>query len=111
MRLCASRSPNRQPLRLLLSTARRGVETAQGLRRRGQYMHSALRVHHTARAEAARGTHRAAFVGLLIFTLLLYMRPNEMFPEVFGDFPLTKIVAVITLLGYFGSRLLAGERL
>ena len=74
-------------------------------------MHSALRIHHTAREEAARGTHRVAFAGLLIFTFLLYMRPNEMFPEVFGEFPLTKIVAAIALFGYFGSRLLAGQRL
>jgi O-antigen ligase len=74
-------------------------------------MQSALRIGNTASEEAARGSRRVAFAGLFLFTLLLYMRPNEMFPEVFGDFPLAKIVALVTLLGYFGSRLLAGERL
>src|SRR5205085_1741062 len=39
------------------------------------------------------------------------MRPNDLFPEVFGDFPIAKSVAVTTLLSFFGSRLLAGERL
>lgn len=74
-------------------------------------MQSALRIEENAKAEAARGSHRFAFAGLFLFTLLLYMRPNEMFPEVFGDFPLAKIVALVTLLGYFGARLMAGESL
>src|SRR5438105_3099258 len=74
-------------------------------------MQSALHIEEDAKAEAARGSHRLAFAGLFIFTLLLYMRPNDLFPEVLGDFPLAKIVALITLLGYFGAKLLAGERL
>ncbi|HKP11325.1 MAG TPA: O-antigen ligase family protein [Blastocatellia bacterium] len=74
-------------------------------------MQSALRIEDQAKTEAARGSHNIAFAGLFVFTLLLYLRPNEMFPEVFGDFPLAKIVALISLLGYFGSKLMAGERL
>jgi len=74
-------------------------------------MQNALRIENKAKDDAAPGTHRLAFAGLFLFTLLLYMRPNEMFPEVFGDFPLAKIVAIITLMGFFGARLLAGERL
>ncbi|MFL6213217.1 MAG: O-antigen ligase family protein [Blastocatellia bacterium] len=74
-------------------------------------MQSALRIEEKAKAEAAPGAHRFAFAGLFIFTLLLYLRPNEMFPEVFGDFPLAKIVALVSLLGYFGAKLLAGEPL
>src|SRR5213593_3291818 len=74
-------------------------------------MQSALGIENPAKDDATRGTHRVAFACLFIFTLLLYMRPNEMFPEVFGEFPLAKIVALITLLGFFGAKLLAGERL
>jgi O-antigen ligase len=74
-------------------------------------MQSALRIENPAKDDATRATHRVAFAGLFIFTLLLYMRPNEMFPAVFGEFPMAKIVALITLLGFFGAKLLAGERL
>jgi putative inorganic carbon (HCO3(-)) transporter len=74
-------------------------------------MQSALRIEDKAKDEAMRGPHRVAFAGLFLFTLLLYMRPNDLFPEVFGDFPLAKIVAIVTLLGYIGARLMAGERL
>jgi O-antigen ligase len=74
-------------------------------------MQNALRVENTAKDGATPGAHRLAFAGLYLFTLLLYTRPNELFSQVLGDFPLAKIVAVITLLGFFGSRLLAGEKL
>ena len=74
-------------------------------------MQSALRIEESAKSEAARGSHRLAFAGLFVFTLLLYLRPNEMFPEVFGDFPLAKIVAIVSLLVYFGGKLMAGESL
>jgi O-antigen ligase len=74
-------------------------------------MQNALRIENPSKDGTASGTHRLVFAGLFLFTLLLYMRPNEMFPEIFGDFPLAKIVAVITLLGFFGSRLLVGARL
>jgi putative inorganic carbon (HCO3(-)) transporter len=74
-------------------------------------MQSALRIEEKAKAEAARGSHRLAFAGLFVFTLLLYLRPNEMFPEVFGEFPLAKIVALVSLLVYFGGKLMAGESL
>ncbi|MEW6127513.1 MAG: O-antigen ligase family protein [Acidobacteriota bacterium] len=52
-----------------------------------------------------------AFAGLFLFTFLLYARPQEMFPEVFGNFPLVKIVAIGTLLAYLMTKLTAGERL
>src|SRR5690349_13784080 len=78
---------------------------------RGSFMQSARELPTTTKQKAAPVTYRLAFAGLWVFTLLLYLRPNEMFPEVFGDFPLAKIVAVITLLGYLASKLLAAERL
>src|SRR5262245_46014281 len=64
-----------------------------------------------ARDTSARPRHRLAFGGLLLFTFLLYARPNEAFPEVFGEFPIAKIVAIAALLAYFISKLLAAERL
>lgn len=61
------------------------------------------------RAEA--GSHPLAFIGLFLFTLLLYVRPNELFPDVFGDFPIMKIVAILTLIVYIGGKLGRGEPL
>jgi putative inorganic carbon (HCO3(-)) transporter len=63
----------------------------------------------TARVEA--GSHPLAFIGLFLFTLLLYVRPNELFPDVFGNFPIMKIVAILTLIVYIAGKLGHGERL
>ncbi len=78
--------------------------------RKGE-MESAIRIEKAADGRTVRGAHRAAFAGLFAFTLLLYARPNELFPEVFGTFPIIKIVAIATLLSYAGSKLLHGEPL
>jgi O-antigen ligase len=91
-----------------LSSLRR---TAQGV---GSLPHSARYPRlgeKSVDAERARSLHRIAFGGLFLFTLLLYIRPNEMFPEVFGTFPLSKIIAVITVLAYVAAKLGSGERL
>jgi O-antigen ligase len=61
------------------------------------------------RAKAA--SHPLAFAGLFVFTLLLYVRPNELFPEVFGNFSIMKIVAILTLVVYIAGKLGHGERL
>jgi O-antigen ligase len=62
--------------------------------------------------QAARSrSSRAAFAGLFIFTLVLYVRPNELFPAALGWLPIAKIVALTTLAIYVGSKLGAGERL
>ena len=50
-----------------------------------------------------------AFAGLYLFTFLLYARPNELLPGIFGPFPVTKIVAVATALTYGASMLNAGR--
>lgn len=60
---------------------------------------------------AEAGTHPLAFIGLFLFTLLLYVRPNELFPDIFGTFPIMKIVAILTLIVYIGGKLGQGERL
>lgn len=62
------------------------------------------------RAESIN-SQRGAFAGLFLFTLLLYMRPNEMFPEVFGTFPLVKIVAAMAVLAYVVANLGSGQPL
>lgn len=61
--------------------------------------------------QAEIGSHRLAFAGLFVFTLLLYVRPNELFPSAIGDFPIMKIVAILTLIVYIGGKLGGGERL
>ena len=50
-----------------------------------------------------------AFAGLYLFTFLLYARPNELWPGIFGAFPIIKIVAVVTALTYGASMLNAGR--
>ncbi|HEU0175680.1 MAG TPA: O-antigen ligase family protein [Blastocatellia bacterium] len=57
------------------------------------------------------GKHRLAFAGIFLFTLLLYTRPQEIIPGLFGWLPLPKIVAISSVLIYIASRLSAGERL
>jgi probable O-glycosylation ligase (exosortase A-associated) len=66
--------------------------------------------HRLSAGEAPQANARLAFAGLYLFNFLLYARPQEMFPELFGSFPLVKIVAVGTLLAYFAAKLTTGER-
>jgi len=60
-------------------------------------------------ANANNATHSLAFAGLFLFTLLLYARPQELFPQLFGELPLVKIIAIGTLIAYTGGKLKAGE--
>jgi O-antigen ligase len=64
----------------------------------------------TSGAGAIRGKHWLAFAGVYLFTLMLYARPNDLFPAL-GAFPLVKIVSISVLLIYIGSKITAGERL
>jgi len=57
----------------------------------------------------SRGRHSLAFAGICLFTLLMYSRPHEILPGVFGWLPLPKIVAIISILIYVASKLGAGE--
>jgi O-antigen ligase len=61
-------------------------------------------------AGASRGKYWLAFAGVYLFTLMLYARPNDLFPAI-GDFPLVKIVAVGVMAIYVLSKGAAGERL
>lgn len=62
------------------------------------------------RVVATPGRHGAAFAGVYLFTLLLYARPNDLFPFL-GSFPLVKIVAISITLIYIISKINAGERI
>lgn len=57
------------------------------------------------------GKHGLAYFGLLIFTLLLYTRPHDIWPELFGDSPIIKYVAIPAIAVYIISKLVSGERL
>jgi O-antigen ligase len=60
-------------------------------------------------SENHSASHSVAFAGLFLFTLLLYARPQELFPQLFGELPLVKIIAIVTLIAYTGGKLRAGE--
>ncbi|HEX8185468.1 MAG TPA: O-antigen ligase family protein [Blastocatellia bacterium] len=72
-------------------------------------MQSAIQIDRAAEGKSMRGAHGLSYAGLLLFTLLLYVRPNDAFPETFGTFPLVKIIAIITLVVYAVSKLTRGE--
>lgn len=59
----------------------------------------------------AIGKHSVAFVGVYLFSLFLYLRPNELFPEIFGTTPIIKFIAICTVLAYTVSKLSYGEPL
>ena len=63
----------------------------------------------TSGAGDTRGKHWLAFAGVYLFTLMLYARPNDLFPAL-GAFPLVKIVSISVLLIYIGSKISAGAR-
>jgi len=65
----------------------------------------------TGGVSLAVGKHTMAFVGVYLFTFLLYLRPNELFPEIFGDTPIIKFIAISTVLAYVASKLSNGEPL
>lgn len=57
------------------------------------------------------GRYRLAFAGLFCLILLLYARPNELFPETFGEAPIIKSVAIATMAIYFISKMSRGDQL
>jgi len=46
-----------------------------------------------------------AFAGLVVFTVVLYVRPNDLLP--IGTFPVVKIIAIGTLIAFFLESILA----
>ena len=65
----------------------------------------------TAVTTVLRAKHRLAFVGLYVVMVLMYVRPQEVMPEVFGGLPMAKIATIATILIYVFSKLSAGEKL
>lgn len=65
----------------------------------------------TGGVSLAVGKHTMAFVGVYLFTFLLYLRPNELFPEIFGTTPIIKFIAIFTVLAYTASKMSSGEPL
>jgi O-antigen ligase len=61
--------------------------------------------------KAGTGRHSLAYFGLLMFTLLLYTRPHDIWPDVFGNSPIIKYVAIPAIAIYIISKLVSGERL
>src|SRR5262249_48768550 len=59
---------------------------------------------------ASRGRHWMAFAGVYLFTMMLYARPNDLFPAL-SDFPLVKILAIGVLAIYVLSKGIAGDKL
>ncbi|HST20029.1 MAG TPA: O-antigen ligase family protein [Blastocatellia bacterium] len=56
---------------------------------------------------AQKSSSRFAFTCLYLFTMMLYIRPNDILP--IGAFPLVKIVAILMLIAYIGSKISLGE--
>ena len=65
-----------------------------------------LSVSGRARLRPASRAHSAAYAGLILFTVLLYARPNDLLP--IGTFPIVKIMTIGTLAVFFVERLLQG---
>ncbi|MBO0861800.1 MAG: O-antigen ligase family protein [Chloracidobacterium sp.] len=59
---------------------------------------------------APRSRYSMAFAGVYLFTLMLYARPNDLFPAL-GNFPLVKLLAISVLAIYVLSKGVAGEKL
>lgn len=64
-----------------------------------------------AAATGRAAADRAAYVGLCVFTFLLYGRPMELFPSLFGGLPIVKAVAGATIACYALARVWRRERL
>jgi putative inorganic carbon (HCO3(-)) transporter len=55
------------------------------------------------------GAHLVAYRGLILFTILLYLRPNDLLP--IGTFPILKILTIGTLIVFFVERVSEGAPL
>lgn len=63
--------------------------------------------------DVKQGSYLLAFIFVWCFTLVLYLRPNELFPKFFEEYPipLAKIFALTAPAIFFFSRAIGGERL
>jgi putative inorganic carbon (hco3(-)) transporter len=49
--------------------------------------------------------HQLAFLATVLFSILLYLRPHEVYPGIFGVLPLAKLVALVAIGAYFLTKL------
>lgn len=70
-----------------------------------------LGVTNVAAAAERPDASRWAFAGVFVFTLLLYVRPNELAPSVFGSLPIAKAAAVATVALFVVTGLASGRPL
>ncbi len=61
--------------------------------------------------ERSNGKHRWAFAGLYLVMSLVYFRPQEVLPDVFGEAPLVKVATIVTIVLYLFSKIAASERI
>jgi putative inorganic carbon (hco3(-)) transporter len=53
--------------------------------------------------------HQLAFLATVLFSILLYLRPHEVYPGIFGVLPLAKLAAVVAMGAYFLSKMKHSE--
>lgn len=63
-----------------------------------------------APAEVPGDRSRVAYLGIYLLTLLMFIRPHEVFPGIFGGLPVIKFLAIGTIVIYILSRLSSRER-
>ncbi len=65
------------------------------------------------RFDINQGSYLLAFIFVWLFTLALYLRPQDLFPTFFEAYPIqfAKVFAITAPLIFFASRLLGGEKL
>ncbi|MFN0085095.1 MAG: O-antigen ligase family protein [Blastocatellia bacterium] len=59
----------------------------------------------------SRGKYPVAYAGIFVIMLLIFIRPQEVMPGVFGVVPLLKIVAAGTIVSYILAKHSAGQKL
>ncbi|MBO0720133.1 MAG: O-antigen ligase family protein [Blastocatellia bacterium] len=62
-------------------------------------------------SKAQKSRQELAFIATVIFSLLLYLRPQEIYPGIFGVLPLAKLFAVFAMSAYLISKMRGGERI
>lgn len=89
-------------------------DKVRGILFRREPLKARLRPQTEAKADSPsepRGKFPAAYAGMYFIMLLVFIRPHEVMPGIFGPLPLVKIAAVGTILIYIFSKMSAGEKL
>jgi putative inorganic carbon (hco3(-)) transporter len=95
-------------MKLLPASQKAGTGTGILLRQPEESRTGVLR---EAISREPKEQHQIAYIATVIFSILLYLRPNEIYPGIFGVLPFPKIVAVGAVGAYFLSKIRRGEPL